>query len=75
MVCTVCDQQRADLVPRKSKLIPSMNFLLCAECIKAKREPRFAIILAGRANGFSFVSEYLRLHRYVGDEIVGKELA
>lgn len=75
MVCSSCDRQRADLHPRKSKLITSMTLLLCDECIKAKREPRFVIILHGRANGFESVSQYIRSHRYVGRDILAKELA
>lgn len=75
MVCSSCDRNRADLHPRKSRLITSMTLLLCDECIKAKREPRFVIILYGRANGFDSVAQYIAAHRYVGKDILASELA
>lgn len=75
MVCSSCNKQRKDLHPRKSKLITSMTLYLCDECIKAKREPRFAIILHGRSHGFDSVSSYISQRRYVGEEILAKELA
>lgn len=75
MKCSSCDRQRADLHAKKSKLLPSMTLYLCDECIKAKREPRFLIVLQGRAMGFEFVAPYIRAHRYVGEDIKAKELA
>lgn len=52
---------------------------LCNECFANKREPRFAIIMVGRKDakagaGLDRVEEYLRLHRYVGEEILAKDL-
>jgi len=52
---------------------------LCNECFANKREPRFAIIMVGRKDsregqGLERIEEYLRLHRYVGDEILAKDL-
>ena len=52
---------------------------LCSECFANKREPRFAIIMVGRKDvtdgtGLGRIEEFLRLHRYVGDEILAKEL-
>lgn len=52
-----------------------MTLYLCDECIKAKREPRFLIVLQGRALGFEAVAPYIRAHRYVGKPILAKELA
>jgi hypothetical protein len=37
-------------------------------------EPRFAIILAGRAQGVDSVVEYVKNRRYCGNEILAKEL-
>jgi len=74
MRCTVCRQQKFQLRPRKSKLMENMQLYLCNDCFTNKREPRFAIIMVGRAKGIVAVEDYLRLHRYVGDEILAKDL-
>jgi len=52
----------------------NMQLYLCNDCFTNKREPRFAIIMVGRAKGIVAVEDYLRLHRYVGDEILAKDL-
>lgn len=72
--CTVCDKQKAELKPKKSKLVKGMQMFLCNDCLSNKREPRFAVIMAGRRDGLSAVDEYLRLHRYVGEEILASDL-
>lgn len=74
VVCSSCKKQRAELHPKKSKLMTGMTLLLCDACTKAKMEPRFVIILYGRSNGAESVSDYIRNHRYVGEEIRAKEL-
>lgn len=74
MICSTCSKQRAELHPRKSRLMPSVTLYLCNDCTKAKMEPRYIIILYGRANGAESVSEYIRNHRYVGAPILAKEL-
>lgn len=79
MRCTVCRQQKVQLRPRKSKLMKDLQMFLCNECFANKREPRFAIIMVGRKDsregkGLERVEEYLRLHRYVGEEILAKDL-
>lgn len=75
MLCSSCNRPKADLHVKKSKLISSMTLTLCAECIRIKAEPRFIIILHGRSNGFDSVKDYIRQHRYVGKDILAKELA
>ena len=74
--CTVCRKHKANLRPRKSKLMPSMPMFLCGECYEAKREPRFAVIMVARDpdQGLSVVREYIRNHRYFGDKIRAEEL-
>jgi len=72
--CTVCQKQKNQLRPRKSKLITGMQMFLCNDCFAGKREPRFAIIMVGRSEGLAAVEEYLRLHRYVGEEILALDL-
>ena len=80
-VCTICKKQKNELRPRASKLLSNSTWLLCGDCISGKKEPRFAIVMAGRLmkqqgnhEGFRVVEEYIRLHRYVGDPILAKEL-
>lgn len=79
MRCTICKQQKLQLRPRKSRLMTDLQMFLCAECFTNKREPRFAIIMIGRKDskdgkGLDRVEEFLRLHRYVGEEILAKDL-
>ena len=76
--CTVCRKHKANLRPRKSRLMPGMPVMfLCGECFEAKREPRFAVILVARDKnngGLEIVRDYIRHHRYYGDKIRAEEL-
>lgn len=75
--CTVCRKHKANLRPRKSKLIPSLPVMfLCGECYEAKREPRFAVIMVARDpnQGLPVVRDYIRQHRYFGEKITAEEL-
>lgn len=72
--CTVCRKIKNELKPRKSKLITGMQMFLCNDCFAAKREPRYAVVLVGRRDGPGAVEEYLRLKKYVGDEILASDL-
>lgn len=74
MVCSCCSKQKAELHPRKSALQKTMPLIMCNECIKGKREPRYLIILHARANGAESVADYIRNRRYCGAEITGREL-
>lgn len=74
MVCSSCKKQKAELHPRKSRLMPGMTLYLCNDCAKAKMEPRYVIVLYGRSHGAESVSEYIRNHRYVGEPILAREL-
>lgn len=74
MICTVCKRNRAEVHAGKSKLIPDMKLLRCNECLEGKKEPRFAIVIHGRENGFESVRAYIKDHRYVGDDITAREL-
>lgn len=74
MVCSCCGKQRAELHPKKSALVKTQQLILCNECIKGKREPRYLVILFARANGAESVADYIRNRRYCGAEITGKEL-
>ena len=74
MLCTVCQGQKYTLRPRKSKLIETLQLLLCDACFTAKREPRWAIILVARAQGVDAVADYVKHERYIGDPILLDEL-
>lgn len=74
MLCTSCDKQKADLHTKKSRLITSMTLYLCGDCTKAKMEPRFVIVMYGRQNGAMSVAEYIKNRRYVGPDILAKEI-
>jgi hypothetical protein len=69
--CTVCREMRANLRPRRSKLMPGMAMFLCNDCFEGKFEPRFAVILVARDpdQGLSAVRDYVRNHRYHGAKI------
>ena len=76
MTCTVCRRHRANLRPRKSKLMPDSPMWLCNECFEAKREPRWAVIMVARdpSQGISVVRDYIRQHKYYGEKIRAEEI-
>lgn len=79
MRCTVCRVQKHQLRPRKSKVMPTLQMYLCNECFTNKREPRFAIIMVGRKRlqdnqDLGPVEDVIKHHRYVGEEILVKDL-
>lgn len=80
LACTVCRRHKANLKPRKSKLLPGQStMLLCNECFDEKREPRFAIIMRARSKkedggGLESVRDYIKNHRYYGEKITLDEL-
>lgn len=73
MQCSSCGKHKDDLKPRKSRLMTSVNLFLCTDCFEQKREPRWIIVLHGRANGFESVQEYIAKKRYVGADILAEE--
>lgn len=74
MHCSSCDKPKADLHTKKSRLITNMTLYLCAECTKAKMEPRFVIVLYARQNGPMAVADYVKQRRYIGPDILAKEI-
>lgn len=76
MTCTVCRRHRAQLRPRKSKLMPNTPMFLCNECFDLKREPRWAVIMVARdpEQGLPTVRDYIKGRRYYGDKIVAEEI-
>lgn len=77
MTCTVCRRHRAQLKPRKSKLMPgNAPMWLCQECFDGKKEPRWAVVMVARdpSQGLTVVRDYIRGHRYFGDKIEANEV-
>lgn len=74
MNCSSCSKQKNTLKPRKSKLLDTVTLYMCTECIENKREPRYLIILVGRMEGHLKVADYIKNHRYVGEDILAKEI-
>ena len=74
MLCSSCNKQKLNLIPRKSRLMKTVNLFLCKECDDNKMEPRFLIILVGRQKGPASVADYIKNHRYVGSPVLASEL-
>ena len=74
MRCNSCDRPKNELHPRKSILIKGITLYLCQNCIDAKYEPRWVIILSARQNGIASVREYIVKNRYVGDPIRAEDI-
>ena len=75
LVCQSCGKHpRTELVAHKSKLIANFTLLMCQACIDAKYEPRFLVILFARKNGFESVRDYIKKHKYFGDEIKASDV-
>ena len=72
--CSSCDSIRYQLKRKKSKLLPSFTLNLCSDCIEKKYEPRWIVIMAARRYGADKVSNYLEPKRYVGEDILLKEI-
>ena len=73
MRCSSCGKTE-ELHPRRSRLLSQMTLYLCNVCMESNYEPRYLIVIHGRAGGFGAIAEYIRNHRYVGAEIKASEL-
>jgi hypothetical protein len=74
LTCQVCNQPKASLKQRQSKLEPGIKLLVCQSCVDSKFEPRGIIIIHGRMNGPESVSRYIAKRLYVGREITAAEI-
>lgn len=72
IVCDSCGSQRNILVTKRSEIYPMMVFNFCNPCESADMEPRWLIILAARAG--RDVTLWLEEKRYIGEDILGKDL-
>ena len=71
--CQCCDAPGEQIVT-KSKLKKSISFHLCPVCSTGNHEPRFWIILFGRANGVRCIEKPVKNALYCGNEILLREL-
>ena len=74
MKCSCCDQQRMEIHTKKSELWQDLTLYLCNTCRNEKKEPRWVVVLAGKAFGFDHVKEYIKHHRYCGADIPASDL-
>jgi hypothetical protein len=74
VVCACCGKQRNELRVQRSRLLEGFKFVACQECKKRGFEPRYIIILVARSDGTDKVVDYIRDHKYHGDDILGREL-
>lgn len=76
MHCSSCDKIKSPdaLEAKQSRLNKKQTLYLCADCIRGKMEPRYLIVLFGRANGPAAIADYIINHRYVGDPILAREV-
>lgn len=69
--CSSCGRDR-EVQPKNSKLMPGNRLFICEECVGM--EPRYLVVIYGRQNGLEKIAEYIRKHKYMGDEIRASEL-
>lgn len=74
MICTVCQQPKSELTPRRSELIENLILYRCGVCHAGRKEPRWAIVMAAMTMGNDAVRNWVINHRYVGDEIKLKDV-
>ncbi len=74
MLCTSCNKQSHELHAYKSTLFKEMNVFLCNTCKEQNLEPRSLIIIYGQIHGPMSVAEYITNRRYLGADILAKEL-
>lgn len=75
MNCQICEKPQHQLVVKKSKLMADVRLRLCKTCADSGFEPRWMIILVGRARGFAAVEHYIKKRLYRGEEVLASELA
>ena len=73
LLCYSCNKNKNKLNSKKSSLL-NITLMMCETCIRAKFEPRWVLILAGRQFGAEHVKEFIQKRRYVGQEISASEL-
>ena len=73
ILCYSCNKSKNKLAVKPSGLL-GINLFMCQTCIDSKFEPRWVVILAGRANGHEYVKEFVQKKKYIGLEISASEL-
>lgn len=72
LICTSCAREYKTLNATKSKLMPVMIFL-CENCRREGYEPRALVVLSAR-EGNSKTKNYIKNNKYIGDDILAKEI-
>lgn len=72
--CSICKQPKNELTPKKSKLLPNVDLLVCKSCVTLGYEPRHLVIIVGRSSGTEAVKKYIDKKLYPGDDITASEL-
>jgi len=72
--CASCDKQRFELKNTASKLLPTMKFLLCNDCIAKGWEPRWAVVMAAQQFGNQHVRAFVSKKKYAGNPIAFEEV-
>jgi len=70
--CQCCGSLRQRLHGVNSRLIPSMQLMLCTDCKNADKEPRHIVVLAA-ASGVD-VREIVLKRQYCGRELTAREI-
>jgi hypothetical protein len=74
--CEICHKQRipGEIHLRQSKLI-NTKLLICNSCHEKGLEPRsFIVIVAKKHGNIQAVADYIKNHRYLGEQITAKEI-
>lgn len=74
-ICNSCDEPKAYLEPKKSK-ITGANILLCNTCINKGFEPRYLLIIGYHSHGQvqKKAIGLIKNHLYVGETIALTEV-
>ena len=73
IMCSVC-QLDDDLKLLKSTVMPGARYIACAGCREVKWEPRPLIVLGAIYGDVDVAKQFIREHRYVGEDIRASEI-
>jgi ribosome-binding protein aMBF1 (putative translation factor) len=74
--CEICHKQRipGEIHSRQSKLL-NTKLLVCNNCAEKGFEPRsFIVIVAKKDGNIKAVADYIKNHKYIGEQITAKEI-
>lgn len=74
MKCQSCGKPKAELSIVSSKVMAGSKWNLCEDCKSNGYEPRWALILVGRSLGLDRIKTYISKRKYVGEEILLRDI-